>query len=175
MNPGNSGRHRSNSACRWAVLLLIATAYCIGAPSDDAEIDRLILAAGGGDLPAVNALLAAGVDANGKRRFVGDTALEDACLNSHLEVVKALLAAGANPNAKPDGYTPLIMATRTGNLAVIRALLAAKADVDSRWNVNGRTALLEGIRSGHIEVMRVLLEAGARNATCNRVMERPEI
>src|SRR5579872_4517226 len=89
-------------------VMFLAAACGAAATSEETQVDDLVNAAGRGDLTAVKALLAASVDVNAKRRFVGDTALEDACQNGHLEVVQALLAAGANPNAKPDGYSPLI-------------------------------------------------------------------
>jgi ankyrin repeat protein len=52
-----------------------------------------------------------------------------------------LLEAGANPNAKaPDGSTLLHQAARAGNLEMIRALAAAKADF-TLANNDGLTAL----------------------------------
>jgi ankyrin repeat protein len=47
----------------------------------------------------------------------------------HLPVVEALLAAGANKDAKAlGGYTALFMASQNGHLAVVQALLAAGSD-----------------------------------------------
>ena len=46
--------------------------------------------------------------------------------------VKALLAAGANPNVKaPDGSTPLHQAVQARQVAIIRALVAAGAKLDA--------------------------------------------
>ena len=53
----------------------------------------------------------------------------------------ALLAAGANPNAKgPDGASLLHQAARSGNLEMIRALAKAGVDFDQKNN-DGFTAL----------------------------------
>jgi len=48
------------------------------------------------------------------------------------DAVKALLAAGANPNVKaPDGSTPLHQAVQARQIAIIRALVAAGAKLDA--------------------------------------------
>jgi ankyrin repeat protein len=48
------------------------------------------------------------------------------------DAVKALLAAGANPNVKaPDGSTPLHQAVQARQVAIIRALVAAGAKLDA--------------------------------------------
>src|SRR5262245_28600721 len=48
------------------------------------------------------------------------------------EAVKALLAAGANPNAKaPDGSTPLHQAVQARRVTIIRSLVAAGAKLDA--------------------------------------------
>jgi uncharacterized protein len=59
-----------------------------------------------------------------------------------LEAVKALLAAGANPNAKaPDGSTPLHQAVQEQQVAIIRSLVAAGAKLDA-VNKDNLTPLL---------------------------------
>ena len=50
--------------------------------------------------------------------------------NSDLEMVKTLTAAHANANvANKYGVTPLIQASRTGDAAIVKALLDGGADV----------------------------------------------
>jgi ankyrin repeat protein len=46
-----------------------------------------------------------------------------------LEFVQALLQAGADANKKSRSDTPLIQAARSGNLAIVRALLEARANL----------------------------------------------
>ena len=48
----------------------------------------------------------------------------------HLEVVKALIDAGANVDlAEDDGRTPLLTAAQSGRLTVAKALIGARATV----------------------------------------------
>lgn len=59
----------------------------------------------------------------------GQTALILAARNGHLEVVEALLKAGADPDhATADGRTALIMAAEGGHATVVESLLRAGAD-----------------------------------------------
>ena len=52
-----------------------------------------------------------------------------AAQQGHIEVVRALLAAGANINhADAEEATSLMMSARNGHIEVVRALLAANAD-----------------------------------------------
>jgi uncharacterized protein len=58
------------------------------------------------------------------------------------DAVQALLAAGANPNAKaPDGATPLHQAVQARQVPIIRALVAAGAKLDAT-NKDNLTPLL---------------------------------
>lgn len=57
------------------------------------------------------------------------TALHFAAAYNHLELVEYLLDEGARINAKDKfGRTPLIMASRNGNLAILSKLLYYGAD-----------------------------------------------
>ena len=87
--------------------------------------------------------------------------------NETMAVVQALLAAGADIEAKADdGWTPLHMAARYNkNPEVIQALLAAGADPNARA---GRRTPLHWAAdwNGNPEVIQALLDAGADpNAT----------
>ena len=78
-----------------------------------------------------------------------------------LEAVKALLAAGADVNARlPQGQTALMWAAAEGHAAVVQELLAAGADFRTRLP-SGFTPLLFAVREGRLPVVRVLIEAGA--------------
>ena len=90
--------------------------------------------------------------------------LLDAARNGRTETVKALVAEGANVNAKDeDGDTALMYVCAYGVTDVARALVDAGADVNAK-NKNGQTALMRAARSarrfGHA-VVAMLVNAGA--------------
>ena len=59
-----------------------------------------------------------------------------------------------------DGYTPLFVASRNGNIEVVELLLEAKADVN-KAETNGYTPLIIASQNDHIEVVKLLLAAKA--------------
>ena len=87
--------------------------------------------------------------------------LLEAARDGHAEVVRLLLAAGADVNAQNQfGYTALMGAAFHGHFEVVRLLLAAGADVNTQ-DQGGSTALILAAINGHAEVVRLLLAAGA--------------
>jgi len=90
-------------------------------------------------------------------QYAGRTLLHTAAAKGRLEIVEALLAVGADPNAKnPNGHPPLYdAANQHGTAAIIRTLVHAGADV----NTSG--ALHMAARRGNVEVAEALLDAGA--------------
>jgi len=81
-----------------------------------------------------------------------------AAKHGHIEVVKALLAAGADPNqARDDGITPLFAASVKGHVEVVKVLLAGGADPNQARAEDGATPLLVAAQDGHVEVVKALL------------------
>jgi hypothetical protein len=73
-----------------------------------------------------------------------------------VEIVRALLAHGADPNLREDDcWTPLRWAASHGHEEVTRELLAAGADPDLC------APLVEAARRGSLAVVKALLEHGA--------------
>ena len=72
-----------------------------------------------------------------------------------VDAVKALLAHGADVNAKEPrrGQTALMWAAAEGNVEVVEALLRAGADFHARLD-SGFTPLLFAVREGRIGVVR---------------------
>jgi ankyrin repeat protein len=90
----------------------------------------------------------------------GFTPLYSASQNGHLNVVDALLRAGADVNkAKNDGATPLFAACLKGHRACVEALVRARADVTFVWK--GHTPLAAASRKGHANIVSILQAAAA--------------
>ena len=88
--------------------------------------------------------------------------LWQASQNGHLEVVTALLGAGADvSNGDTDGRTPLLLASCNGHVEVVTVLLGAGADVNQTKTDTGSTPLYTASLNGHVEVVTVLLGVGA--------------
>jgi ankyrin repeat protein len=91
------------------------------------------------------------------------TALMAASRHGHLEVVDALIEAGANVNAELSGRTALFLACSSpDHLPVVAALLAARARVGIQEAKN--SPLSNAIQSDSIESLKLLIAAGAE--TC---------
>jgi len=89
------------------------------------------------------------------------TALIDAAADGNIEVVKQLLAAGANVNAKNKwGGTPLHWAARGGHKEIVELLIAKGANVNAKNDEDGTPLHLAADR-GHTEVVELLITKGA--------------
>jgi uncharacterized protein len=146
-----------------SVRLLVAA----GADVNDALPDgssALIVAAHSGHRQAAIALLVTGADPNADR--VGYTALHAAVLRSDVELVKALLARGGNPNAPITkgtpvrrnsqdfelpktliGATPYALAAKFLEPAIMQALAAGGADTRRPMH-DGATPLMAAAGMG---------------------------
>ena len=95
---------------------------------------------------------------------VGDdrcTALYLASRDDYVNIVKGLLAAGANKDkSHAIGWSPLFIAAQNGHIAVAEALLKLGANKDKAKD-DGITPLYIAAQNGHIAVAEALLSAGA--------------
>jgi uncharacterized protein len=120
---------------------------------------------------AAVALLSGGAEPNVADN-TGNTPLHLAAQAGSLELVKALLAKGANPNARtkpaaPGGrggfraiagqQTPLLMAARANHVDVMRALIEAGADTKLKAD-DGATLLLAASASGRVAAAKYAFE-----------------
>lgn len=122
--------------------------------------NELRLAASRGDVQAVEKLIAAGTDVNRQLGLPSNSVLNRAIESGKPDVVKMVLQAGADPNAKGEtGMTPLMIATFVGNASVIDVLLAHQADPSLAEDRRKDTALLIAINRGHKEAVSTLLKA----------------
>ena len=87
----------------------------------------LLFAARSGDIPSAVVLLAAGAQVNDTTPD-GTSVLTFAAHSGHGEFAAFLLDRGADSNAAASGYTALHAAVLRGDLGLVKALLAHKAD-----------------------------------------------
>jgi uncharacterized protein len=139
-------------------LLIVALSFAALLPAADS---RLADAAMNGDRDALRSLVKQKVDVNSPQGD-GTTALHWAAFRDDLDMVKLLIAAGADVKAatREGAITPLFMACTNGNAAIITELLKGGADANS-VNANGTTALMVAASSGNAEAVRALLDRGA--------------
>ena len=86
----------------------------------------------------------------------GQTALLMAAWGGHVEIVRALLAAGAEVDRGKDGHPrPLYKAAYGGHTACVELLLAAGADKEYKTML-GETALDAATKKEHTDVVGLL-------------------
>ncbi len=130
-----------------------------------------------GQLHTVMALVDEGLCKPQTRDLAGRTALHEACLQGHVEVVKYLLQLPVLwlEATDKDGSTPLLLASASNQEAVVKVLLKEGANVTHKDN-NGATALSLACGGGHIEVARMLALDSDASLTSNiSVLGRPMV
>jgi ankyrin repeat protein len=129
---------------------------------DEKGSTALYVAAVQGEAWPVGELLAAGASPNVESRGAADgTPLCGAASWGHTAVLRALLAAGADPGMpESDGFTALAWAIRGGSYDAVALLIDAGAD-PNQSDSQGRTPLLLAAEQGRLALVRLLLEHGA--------------
>ena len=148
---------------REAVPYLLEQGADVDAAGDDGAT-ALHWAAYLNDAATSAALIRAGARADAPNSY-RVTPLALAARNGNADIIGQLLAAGVDPNdprqAVNTGETPLMHAARSGQIAAVRALVEAGADVDAQEGWNGQSALMWASAEGHVPVVEALLAAGA--------------
>ena len=164
-------------------------------PRDGRTLTPLGVASEAGELEAVQTLLGCGANPNGPPGGGFEPPLccavtdppDDDEGNPVVGVVRALVAAGADPNASKEDaqspYSPLMVAAGAGSVAVVRELLDGGADLehvvrvtvgDSGGPRGGPdrkchiTALLHAAYCNELDAVRFLLLQGAKLGSADR-------
>jgi len=99
--------------------------------------------------------------------------LVDAAARGDAPRVAALLAAGADPDARDrDGRPVLVLAAGSGRVGAVRALLRGGSTPDAA-TASGWTALHEAARVGSLDAVRALVGGGAAVDLRDRVRGTP--
>jgi uncharacterized protein len=143
-------------------LIVLCGALSISALLSAAPADTVADAAQLGDRDAVKALLKQAADVNAAQGD-GMTALHWAAMKNDADLAQTLLYAGANVRAttRIGNYTPLLLAAKNGNAAVMEPLLGNGADVNAA-TANGTTPLMFAAASGNTDAVKLLLDKGAK-------------
>jgi ankyrin repeat protein len=132
-----------------------------------------------GVVDAADVLLAHGADVNARESWHGQTALMWAAAEGHPEMLRRLVAAGAEidavsdvkqwerqtsdePRAKwlpPGGFTALLYAAREGCTACVPVLAEAGANLD-QTTAEDISGVVLALINGHYDTAMALLEAG---------------
>ncbi len=141
-----------------AALEIVATCGVAAQTADEANA-RLQQAAMNGDLAQVQTAIAAHqpLDTPGDSRM---TPLGIAALYGRADVIRALLAGGANVAADQDGESALAVAAHEGHTAAVEALVAGGAEVNVK-DKDGITPLMAAASSNRASAIRALLARGA--------------
>jgi ankyrin repeat protein len=125
-------------------------------------VDEFYEAAKDGDMAKVQTMLAASPGLiNAREPYLQLAALHGACYGGQMEMVKFLIAHGAQVDAKSQGgSTPLVEAVAQNNVQISQYLVDHGADVNSK-DEDGKTPLFWAAERGHAEATNFLIANGA--------------
>ena len=153
-----------------AVQQAIAAGEDLNRISGEEEMAPLMVAAEQGHIEIVRVLIQAGVDVNLPDRN-NHTALHHAVMGNRPEIIKLLIASGAEPNRAGTAFphnTPLMFAVMQGRAKIARVLLEAGAEIDATDEL-GHSALVRANQFGKFQAVRWLLRYGADPNKANQV------
>ncbi|EEH20682.2 hypothetical protein PABG_02913 [Paracoccidioides brasiliensis Pb03] len=104
----------------------------------------------------------------------GRTRLARACAMQEVEAAKARHAERPEDLNISDnaGNTPLQIAALEGCVEIVRFLIEAGCEIDTR-NIDRDTPLIDAVENGHLDVVKLLLDAGANPRLGNAEGDEP--
>lgn len=139
---------------------------------DKNGVTPFMLACHEGNLSVVSEILKLRPQLACEGEELGLTPLHYAAINSNKEVLMALIAAGADVNAKDiGGMTPLHISCTNGHIDNIRILINNGANVNAVHD-DGTSVLDAGCVSGNYVICNILIDAGARIDPDSRYFDR---
>jgi ankyrin repeat protein len=140
------------------------------------QISPLLQAVQTGERAAVQRVIRGGADVNAANRY-GVTPLLVAAQRGSADLLDLLLKSGASVKTAearlPEGQTLLMHAARTGNVASLKALVAAGSNVNARETRTGTTATIWAATGNRASAVRVLAEAGANLNVLSKITAYP--
>ncbi|KAI9032949.1 ankyrin repeat-containing domain protein [Hyaloraphidium curvatum] len=88
----------------------------------------------------------------------GTTYLAFACFEGEDELARALIEAGAELEARDNGFTPLALAAYTGRLPTVRLLLQRGANPLAKHAQSQESVLTLAVHNGHKDVAAALVD-----------------
>ena len=153
--------HRAAENASPAIVEMLVAAGADPNAFQTSGLTPLMTAARTGSVAVIEMLLAHGAHVNAATIETQSTALMWAVVEPHPDIVRTLLAAGADPHrSTTGGFTPLVFAAGNGDIEMATILIAAGVDVDET-GVDGTHALPYAIVRGHDAFAAFLLEQGA--------------
>jgi Ankyrin repeats (3 copies)/Ankyrin repeat len=150
----------------------MATAQVPPSVAERAGYTDLLAAAARGDAAQIRTLTAKG-DKTDVRDGHGRTPLHVAAYLGRHEAMRALVVAGADPNAlEHDRYDIVTIAAVASDVPTLRVALALGASAKNVTSRYDGTALIAAAHLGHAEVVRILIRAGAPLDHVNNLVGR---
>ena len=128
------------------------------------------------DVELAETLIYAGAYLEATTRIGQHTPLHVASRSGQPGVLRALLAAGADPHAlTTSGATALHLAAGAGSAEAVAALIDHGADIDVRESTWGQTPLMFAAAANRVGPVNVLMERGADLEIATRVVDLPAL
>jgi ankyrin repeat protein len=128
---------------------------------ENATNTSLMAAVIAGDLDLASQAIEARASLDRYDWHLGYSPLGMAISRGHVDIVRCLLDAGANPRTGSLTMTALGLAAEQGEAEIIQMLLPRGIDANEPVGQDGWTALLSAIGHGHRSVVQLLVTAGA--------------